>query len=73
MRREFCRTCGSTPFFDPQAYDSICIAMGRFDRGSETRTELHVFVAETGDYYDLVDGLPQHARLPVSQAEGPSA
>lgn len=65
VRRGLSRSCGSTLFFDPPARDWIGIAMGAFDGATCTRTELHVFVAEKGDYYELDDGLPQHARLPA--------
>ena len=64
VRRGFCRTCGSTLFFDPPARDWIGIAMGAFDGDTGTTTELHLFVSEKGDYYRIADGLPQHDRLP---------
>ena len=69
VRRGFCRTCGSTLFFDPPARDWIGIAMGAFDGHTGTHTELHVFVAEKGDYYELDDSLPQHAKLPALPAD----
>lgn len=64
VRRGFCRICGSSLFFDPPTKDWIGIAMGAFDGASGTSTELHIFVAEKGDYYQIADGLPQHARIP---------
>ena len=51
-------------FFDPPAKDWIGIAMGAFDGATETHTELHIFVAEKGDYYEITDGLPQYERIP---------
>ena len=30
-----------------------------------THLALHIFVAEKGDYYDIDDGLPQHAAYPA--------
>ena len=39
--------------------------MGAFDSPTGTCTELHVFVAEKGDYYTLDDGLPKYARTPL--------
>lgn len=59
-RRGFCAICGSSLFFDPPARDWIAIAMGAFDPPTGTRTGMHIFVAEKGDYYDIDDGLPQH-------------
>ena len=62
VRRGFCATCGSSLFFDPPARDWIGVAMGAFDSPTSTHLEMHIFVAEKGDYYAIADGLPQHAR-----------
>jgi hypothetical protein len=58
-RRGFCSTCGSVLFFDPVHRDWIAIAMGAFDKLTDTHLEKHIFVADKGDYYDIADGLPQ--------------
>jgi len=47
-------------FFDPPARDWIGIAMGAFDAPTSTHLEMHIFVAEKGDYYDIADSLPQN-------------
>lgn len=60
VRRGFCRTCGSSLFWDPLARDWIGIAMGAFDRPTGTRLGKHIYVADKGDYYDIADGLPQN-------------
>jgi hypothetical protein len=60
VRRGFCSTCGSSLFFDPPARDWIGIAMGAFDTPTHTHMEMHIFVAEKGDYYEIADGLPQN-------------
>ena len=60
----FCRHCGCSLFFDPPGRDWIGIAMGAFDGPTGTHTELHVFVSEKGDYYEICDGLPQFATVP---------
>jgi hypothetical protein len=52
-------------FFDPPAKDWIGISMGVFDGATDTHTELHIFVAEKGDYYEIADGLPQYQRIPL--------
>jgi hypothetical protein len=62
VRRGFCATCGAFLFFDPPARDWIAIAMGAFDAPTRTQLHKHIFVAEKGDYYAIVDGLPQHAQ-----------
>ena len=60
VRRGFCSTCGSALFWDPPAKDWIGVAMGAFDDPTQSRLELHIFVAEKGDYYEIADGLPQN-------------
>ena len=64
VRRGFCSVCGCSMFFDAPAKDWIGISMGAFDGATETHTELHIFVAEKGDYYEIADGLPQHKGIP---------
>lgn len=59
VRRGFCRTCGSSLFFDPPHREWIAISMGAFDSPTHTHLEKHIFVADKGDYYDIRDGLPQ--------------
>ncbi len=62
VRRGFCATCGSALFWEPIGKDRIAIAMGAFDKPTGTHLEMHIFVADKGDYYDIADGLPQHQR-----------
>lgn len=60
VRRGFCKTCGSQLFFDPPHRDWISVAMGAFDGATLTHLQMHIFVADKGDYYDIADGLPQN-------------
>ena len=60
VRRGFCVTCGSSLFFDPQTHDWISVAMGAFDKPTDTKLAVHIFVADKGDYYEITDGLPQN-------------
>jgi len=63
VRRGFCKTCGTSLFFDPLdkvKHEWIGIMMGLFDYPTETWLALHIFVAEKGDYYEITDGLPQN-------------
>lgn len=64
VRRGFCSVCGASMFFDPPGKDWIGISMGAFDSPTGTQTELHIFVAEKGDYYRIDDGLPQYDTVP---------
>ncbi|MEI9994171.1 MAG: GFA family protein [Rhizomicrobium sp.] len=59
VRRGFCSTCGASLFWDPIHKDWIGIAMGAFDRPTQTQLAINVFVTEKGDYYEITDGLPQ--------------
>lgn len=62
VRRGFCSVCGSSLFWDPHRHDWIGVAMGAFDRPTQTRLKMHIFVADQGDYYTVADGLPQNAQ-----------
>lgn len=62
VRRGFCSFCGSNLFFDPIHRDWIGIAMGAFERPTNTKLALHIFVADKGDYYEIDDGLPRNQR-----------
>ena len=66
VRRGFCAACGSTLFWDPVGRDWTSVAMGAFDAPTGTHVEMHIFVADKGDYYDIADGLPQHATFPAA-------
>ncbi len=56
-RRGFCKTCGSSLFFQVDGDDRISIAVGSLDDGCDTglRIAAHVFAPEKGTYYDLDD------------------
>ena len=61
VRRGFCKTCGSSLFWDPPPErDWIGIAMGAFDPPTDTKIRIHIHVASKSDYYELADGLPQN-------------
>jgi hypothetical protein len=64
VRRGFCSICGSSLFFDIVHVDRMGISMGAFDTPTNTKLTLHIFVADKGDYYDIMDGLPQYVQVP---------
>ena len=69
VRRGFCSTCGASLFFDPldrEKHSWIGISMGAFDRPTDTKLAIHIFVADKGDYYDIADGLPKTGSEPLS-------
>lgn len=60
VRRGFCSTCGSSLFFDPPHRDWIGVSMGAFEKPTNTKLAIHIYVADKGDYYEITDGLPQN-------------
>jgi hypothetical protein len=61
-RRGFCRSCGSSLFWQADARDHVSIATGTLDDTSGLRTVVHIFVAGKPGYYDLADDLPRHGQ-----------
>lgn len=59
VKRGFCGTCGSALFWKPIHQPRMAVAMGAFDKPTDTHLEMHIFVGDKGDYYDIADGLPQ--------------
>jgi hypothetical protein len=57
-RRGFCRVCGAHLFWERVRADRISIFMGCLDEPTGIRLADHIFVAEKGDYYEVLDGLP---------------
>ena len=64
VRRGFCTICGSVLFWDPMERDWTSVAMGAFETPTGTELEIHIFVADKGDYYEIADGLPQAEGVP---------
>lgn len=58
-RRGFCRSCGSTLFWDGRGRDYISIAAGTLDAPTGLKLVQHIFTADKSDYYTIDDGLPQ--------------
>ncbi|MEM8731465.1 MAG: GFA family protein [Pseudomonadota bacterium] len=62
--RGFCATCGSTLFWREHGDDRISVSLGAFDDPTGVTLDMHIFVADKGDYYDIADGLPQYNAYP---------
>lgn len=63
VRRGFCKICGSNLFFDPVIEtDWTAVSMGAFDGKTDVATNIHIFVSQKGDYYEITDDLPQNER-----------
>jgi len=64
IRRGFCSQCGSVLFWRSDDQAVVYVAMGAFNKPTGVRLSQHIFVADKGDYYEITDGLPQHAKWP---------
>lgn len=64
VQRGFCSRCGSQLFWDPLGHPVLAVAMGAFDKPTNTTLAMHIFVADKGDYYAIADGAPQHPQWP---------
>lgn len=62
IRRGFCGRCGSSLFWDDTGGTSVSIMAGTLDPPSGLKTISHIYVADKGDYYDIVDGPPRSAQ-----------
>lgn len=58
-RRGFCKTCGSSLFWDRLASKAIAVAGGCLDDPTELTAKEHIFTEFAADYYQIKDGLPQ--------------
>lgn len=58
-RRGFCRSCGSTLFWQGRNSPTVMVAMGALEAPTGLRLGAHYWVGHKGDYYDIDDGLPR--------------
>jgi hypothetical protein len=58
-RRGFCRVCGSALFWKRVGADEVSILAGAFEKPTGLKGEVHIYVADKGDYYEIDDGLRQ--------------
>jgi len=66
-RRGFCGVCGSNLFWDSSDAQSISITAGSLDKPTGLQASKHIFTESSGDYYRMLDGLPQHSGWPISE------
>ena len=64
--RGFCGRCGGNLFFRriTGEHKWTSVTAGSLDPPTHVRLARHIFVADKSDFYDIADGLPQHARWP---------
>ncbi len=58
-RRGFCGRCGANLFWDSEASTSLSIFAGTLDNAGGLAVAGHIFCADKGAYYEIMDGLPQ--------------
>ena len=61
-KRGFCSVCGSVLFWKHNELSETSVLAGAFEQPSGLKGEVHIFVADKGDYYEIDDGLPQFER-----------
>lgn len=54
--RGFCSTCGSTLFWHADGTDYVAITAGSLDTPTGIKVAGHIFCADKGDYYEILDG-----------------
>lgn len=65
VQRTFCRRCGSTlQFKSARRPDSVELAAGTLDDDPGVRPAYHIFVGSKAPWFEITDGLPQHAVRP---------
>lgn len=68
-RRGFCRSCGSSLFWEAAGSRSVSIAAGALDEPTGLRIAGHVYTSHVGDYYELPDDdVPRFPTLSGSPA-----
>ncbi len=63
-KRGFCNNCGSALFWKMDGSSTTSILAGSFDQPTGLKMTMHIFTGDKGDFYDIADGLPQHAAAP---------
>lgn len=55
-KRGFCKECGSTLFWKKNDSNEISVCPGSIDGKTGLQLAEHIFVADSGDYYELAGG-----------------
>jgi hypothetical protein len=61
-RRGFCKSCGSSLFFDHGPDEPLGISAGSLDGDPPLTLVAHIYVDEAGPYYELADQAEQFTR-----------
>ena len=64
-QRVFCGNCGSPLYSRADALPGVLrLRMGSLDTPAGSKPQAHIFAASRAEWYDILDGLPQHAERP---------
>jgi hypothetical protein len=62
--RGFCARCGGNLFWRQVGGRNTSIMAGTLDPPTRLKLAVHIFVEAKSDYYEIADGVPQHAAWP---------
>jgi len=66
VRLAFCRHCGSSLYSERDSLPGLLrLRIGTLDTPVGAPPVAHIFVASKADWYEILDGAPQHAERPV--------
>jgi hypothetical protein len=60
-QRGFCRQCGSSLFFSDSNEATVSVCPGALRPPTGLKSKSHIYVGSKPDWYQVKDGLPQHA------------
>ena len=64
-QRVFCGNCGSPIYSRADALPGVLrLRLGTLDTPVGKKPQAHIFAASRAEWYDILDGLPQHAERP---------
>lgn len=66
-RRLFCRTCGAKIISEADAWEGAYIHVGTLDTPLDQKPSSHFWVNSKVPWYEIRDGLPQHATYPDNE------
>ena len=67
-RRLFCRTCGAKIISESDAWEAVYVSAGTLDTPLDQKLTYHIWVRSKAPWYEICDGLPQHATNPDSRS-----
>lgn len=65
VHRVFCGTCGS-PLIGKRdsAPETVRVRIGTLDTPVDPKVSAHIFVGSKAEWYEILDGMPQHEERP---------